>query len=784
MRGLLTLQICLGLFALFGVAYLSAGTLMAPVETAQLVRAADAEAKLGALGAASVWDARREALRSVVTTMADTPAVRSFGADFSRSQRDRGLNRALEAVVMMSGVQGQVALLDSSGDTVVDDRDARVLASTQAAKVALRGQSVVVVEALADEFAMIAASPVRKKDQGKVAGALVLSVPLRADHQAPLLSDLPPGVSIAVQLDDKPVFGTLPVDAMKEVVNMQVGGTINVLGQTYRAERRALTHDGSSTASVMALAALRTPATASVSGHTRMLLLVLGVFAALLAALAVGLSEVMPGSAPAAAPRAVAKKPPATATPRPAQSADIPWDPPAATPTSDASSKAATPSLKLDFGLAAVPEAASEPPVISDGIAEPQVGVEARAAPPEPSEPPEPLEPMTDGLTLGEAAYGLADEGLVQQPSSSVPAAALEGVTTDLSSSVLDAKSPFNGLGDLQGDGLNALSASPAALDAALSGYAGDPDAVEPVPLPSSAGDADWPADAPMFNQETLPAHPAPGEEPGPNEQDHFALDEQFSADAPLPPQMAAPPAGSPSPFAPPEPGGNFREPTPFDKIADAAFAAPPPEPVPDQRTDLPIPKGPMPPEIKAAQRADAQRRALDSSAPAPVPAPGGHPYDPNLPIPKDLPLPTGLPPPTRRGQSELTADVPEVSGTATVRPTPLPTSPESDQRDPWRNPSVPKMKAVQPPPTGSLPPTPMDGPSPFDESHYRSVYQQFIASKAKLGESVENLSYDGFRTKLRNSEESLLDRHGCRAVRFQVLVKDRTVSLRPQLVR
>jgi len=74
--------------------------------------------------------------------------------------------------------------------------------------------------------------------------------------------------------------------------------------------------------------------------------------------------------------------------------------------------------------------------------------------------------------------------------------------------------------------------------------------------------------------------------------------------------------------------------------------------------------------------------------------------------------------------------------------------------------------------------------PSPYDEEHYRSVFEHFLASKQKLGESVDNLSYEGFRKKLRSSEAKLLDHYGCRAVRFQVLVKDQTVSLRPQLVR
>ena len=277
---------------------------------------------------------------------------------------------------------------------------------------------------------------------------------------------------------------------------------------------------------------------------------------------------------------------------------------------------------------------------------------------------------------------------------------------------------------------------------------------IEPVALPPST--VDWSApDSPMFNQETLPAHPAPGEDLA----DRF--DEQFAPDGA---------------FQPPRPGGNFKEPTPYDAIAQAAFAAPPPEPeATDQRTDLPTPKGPIPPEIKAAQLADAQRQAAvaaNSQPPHAMPAPGSS-YDSDLLIPKDLPVPThsqGLPAPSARPNSMVSH-----------RPVPLPGAQEKPERDPWRNPSVPRMNAVRP---EAPPPNEPAGPRPFDEAHYRSVYQQFIESKTQLGESVENLSYDGFRNKLRSSEESLLDRHGCRAVRFQVLVKDRTVSLRPQLVR
>lgn len=71
-----------------------------------------------------------------------------------------------------------------------------------------------------------------------------------------------------------------------------------------------------------------------------------------------------------------------------------------------------------------------------------------------------------------------------------------------------------------------------------------------------------------------------------------------------------------------------------------------------------------------------------------------------------------------------------------------------------------------------------------FDEEHYRVVFDEFVGSKQRLGELVDNISFEGFSAKLRRSEQQLIDKHGCRSVRFQVVVRDRQVSLRPQLVR
>ncbi|MFO0727037.1 MAG: MXAN_5187 C-terminal domain-containing protein [Myxococcota bacterium] len=78
----------------------------------------------------------------------------------------------------------------------------------------------------------------------------------------------------------------------------------------------------------------------------------------------------------------------------------------------------------------------------------------------------------------------------------------------------------------------------------------------------------------------------------------------------------------------------------------------------------------------------------------------------------------------------------------------------------------------------------PVDGTKPFDEAHYRVAFEEFVGNKKRLGEVVDNISFDGFSAKLRKIEQTLIEKHGCRSVRFQVIVRDKQVSLRPQLVR
>jgi hypothetical protein len=80
--------------------------------------------------------------------------------------------------------------------------------------------------------------------------------------------------------------------------------------------------------------------------------------------------------------------------------------------------------------------------------------------------------------------------------------------------------------------------------------------------------------------------------------------------------------------------------------------------------------------------------------------------------------------------------------------------------------------------------------PSPFaagagsEEAHFQQVYREFVASKEKCGEPADGLTYDKFAAKLRKNQEQLIAKYACRAVRFQVYVKDGKTALKAQPIK
>ncbi len=70
------------------------------------------------------------------------------------------------------------------------------------------------------------------------------------------------------------------------------------------------------------------------------------------------------------------------------------------------------------------------------------------------------------------------------------------------------------------------------------------------------------------------------------------------------------------------------------------------------------------------------------------------------------------------------------------------------------------------------------------EDAYYDRIYQEYVSAKEALGENVSNITKDRFVQRLQANEKSLLKKHGCRLVRFQVQTRGSQVNLRPVIIR
>ena len=57
--------------------------------------------------------------------------------------------------------------------------------------------------------------------------------------------------------------------------------------------------------------------------------------------------------------------------------------------------------------------------------------------------------------------------------------------------------------------------------------------------------------------------------------------------------------------------------------------------------------------------------------------------------------------------------------------------------------------------------------------------YDDFIRKKRECGEPTEGLTFEKFAQTLRKNRDALMQRHGCKRVRFAVYVKEGRASLK-----
>jgi hypothetical protein len=233
------------------------------------------------------------------------------------------------------------------------------------------------------------------------------------------------------------------------------------------------------------------------------------------------------------------------------------------------------------------------------------------------------------------------------------------------------------------------------------------------------------------------------------------------SAPPPPDPFAAAPPAAEPDPFALPA----------LSHLAGARAAAPAPDTSsPDLFAPAPEPRSEPPPEQAYTPLSNSISGATNlSTRPEDlVPAGAAAPEPPARPL---APAPGPTPPPAPAFAFGETP--PPFRGPT---PPPVQTAPLGWPPAPARTPQAFPV-AAPPPATGAVPPDP-------DAGHWQEVFQEFLRIRAACGEATEGLTADRFIAKLQQNRTSLMQKHDCRTVRFQVYVKEGRAAIKATPVR
>ncbi|MBK6513195.1 MAG: hypothetical protein IPG04_03500 [Polyangiaceae bacterium] len=116
--------------------------------------------------------------------------------------------------------------------------------------------------------------------------------------------------------------------------------------------------------------------------------------------------------------------------------------------------------------------------------------------------------------------------------------------------------------------------------------------------------------------------------------------------------------------------------------------------------------------------------------------------------------------------------------------PTDEPVKPKVPGRPPPPAPKA-KVEEAEVSPASQPMSAPSSPPSPSDElEDWKGVYEEFVKTKKKCGESVEGLTFDKFKGTLERNKAALVSRHSCSAVKFTVYVKDGKAALRASPIK
>jgi hypothetical protein len=162
----------------------------------------------------------------------------------------------------------------------------------------------------------------------------------------------------------------------------------------------------------------------------------------------------------------------------------------------------------------------------------------------------------------------------------------------------------------------------------------------------------------------------------------------------------------------------------------------------------------------------------------------------------------------------------PATSGAA-APPAPSPAAPPARSPGPPPRPAPPVLKApvaaAAPPPPPAAPPPPPHRPVPQiggddqddeeatmvgnvppevlaaatgehradpETGEWLGVYEEFVRTKKQCGEATDGLTFEKFQHTLKKNRDALMQRHGCKRVKFSVYVKEGRASLKATPVK
>jgi hypothetical protein len=280
-----------------------------------------------------------------------------------------------------------------------------------------------------------------------------------------------------------------------------------------------------------------------------------------------------------------------------------------------------------------------------------------------------------------------------------------------------------------------------------------------PVPAQPAMSAFSFPT-APEENAPAVPAALATAASPGPFSGSPFAS----PPSTPFTSTPFAAPPGAPftsTPFAAP-PGAPF---------TSTPFASPPSTPF----TSTPFHAGPPPSTAGPAPTPSAASAPMPGKAP-PFPGPAVKPPLPAAAL-RGAPPPSGLKGPPPSGSTLVSA--------VSARGGPPPPLPKlhgagggGDDEDATTIAQIPADVLAQATGAG-VGVGASAGNLPDENADWRVVYEDFIRIKKQCGEPTDGLTFEKFSLTLRKNRDQLVDKHGCKRVRFSVYVKEGRASLK-----